>query len=1028
MKLPVILCFLTATLPLAAQTTGTLDGVVVDPSQQAVAGALLEILADATGERRHAESDAAGYFNVPGLPPGSYSLEIAAKGFRTEKRIGLTLTAGQTLRVPAQLVIGTTQQSVEVHAEATLLTASASSWGLSLSKDKLQSLPLNGRDIFELAQQQPGITMPTGASHSALTYGQGQRFSVNGARPNQNAIRIDGIYSADSTGNAPASAAARSLGVESIEEISLVTSPFSAEYGRMAGGLMTAVSRSGSNAWHGSAYEYLRNSAMDAKNFFDALDSPIPAFRRNQFGGLVGGPIRSNKLFVLANYESLRESVSRSQNVTVPNANARLGLLPAPGGGTTVVPVNPAVRPYLALYPLPNGQDFGDGTGNYTSAPPTVTTEHYFSGKTDWLHTERLRHSARYVFDTADSATADPFALWDFAFQSRYHILNFDTQWVQSPRTVHQFRLGLSRIWNRNIADSPGVPESLRFVPGKTMGTIQVTSLGELGTARPRTSPQRLTNNDVQFSHQVSITAGAHALKAGGGMHWVQSPRQSGSAEVGSYTFESLSQFLMGRARSGEVLLPGAASAIMMRQNIYHLFFQDDYRVNRHLSLSAGVRYEPYSAIRETRGRSARLSLPIETAKVEPTYELYRNPSFGNFAPRAGLAWDPAGDGKTAFRLGAGLFYEVLATSNMTPSRSMGGPNYRRVSVLNPPFPNMLPAAEQDSSLPALDTIDYDAVQPYVFQFQAAIQRQLDSRTLLHVRYVRTRGIHMQGFVGSVNPARPVRDANGELFFPAGAVRMNPALDRISLTRSQFDLNHHALVTSIDRRLQRGFRIQARYAWARTIDNSSTGLLRDYLATDFVPNMFDYRVNRGLSDYHIGHVFGMNFSWMLPSVNRWLRGWEISGLTQAQTGSPFNPRTGFDRVRLLASGSTGDLGQRPDLAGGPVQVFGSPDRYFDPAAFLLPRAGYFGNSGRNIIIGPGLATIDGSVQRRFRISERHSLLARGEVFNAANRPNFQQPSALSLFASTGQRVGSAGRITETVTSSRQLQLVLRWAF
>lgn len=1010
-------------LGLGAQTTGTLDGVVLDSSQQAIRGAAVDIVAEATGARRHAESDAAGYFSAPGLAPGSYSLQVSAEGFRAEKRVGLALTAGQTLRVPAQLEIGSTQQTLEVRAEATLLSASASAWGLSLSKEKLQSLPLNGRDIFELAQQQPGVTMPTAASHSALTYGQGQRFSVNGARPNQNAIRIDGIFSGDSTGNAPASAAARSLGVESIEEISLVTSPFSAEYGRMAGGLLTAVSKSGTNQWHGSAYEYLRNSAMDAKNFFDALDSEIPAFRRNQFGGLLGGPVRANKLFVLVNYESLRESAARSQNVTVPNANSRLGILP----GTAPVVVAPAVKPYLALYPLPNGGDFGDGTGNYTSAPATITREHYVSGKMDWLRSERLRLSARYVGDTSESSTADAFSLWDFAYQSRYHFLNFDAQWVQSPRTVHQFRLGLSRIWNRNVSISSAVPEALRFVPGKEMGTIQVTGLTELGTARPRTSPQQLTSNDAQFSHQVSITAGAHMLKAGGGLHWVQSPRMSGSAEVGSYTFESLTQFLLGRPRSGEVLLPGASSALLLRQNIYHLFLQDDYRVNRHMSVSAGVRYEPYSALREKRMRFARLSLPIETAHIEMSNELYRNPSLRNFAPRVGLAWDPAGDGKTAIRVGAGIFTEVLGTSNMSPSRGMGGPNYRRVSVLTPPFPNMLAVASQDSSLPGLDTLDYDALQPYVMQFQVAAQRQLSGKTVLHAAYVRTRGVHMLGFVGSVNPARPVTDANGELFFPAGAMRMNPLLDRISLTRPQFDLSHHALVTSLDRRFQHGIQFQARYSWARTIDNSSSGLLRDYVATDYVPNSFDYGVNRGLSDYHIGHVFGMNFTWAVPSKQRWLRGWELSGLGQAQTGAPFNPRTGFDRVRLLASGSTGDLGQRPDLAG-PVTIIGAPDRYFDPSAFLLPRAGYYGNSGRNVLIGPGLVNFDGAAQRRFQISERHSVVARGEVFNVANRPNFQQPSALSLFTSTGQRVGSAGRITETVTTSRQMQLVLRWAF
>ena len=1012
---------------LAAQTTGDITGTVTDPSGRAVQQATVEIVATMTGARRQVASDRAGLFHAPGMTPGEYSVEVSAAGFRPLRQTGVALAAGQTARIAVRLEISAAQQAVEVRADAMYLSASASAWGLSLSKDKLRSLPLNGRDIFELAQQQPDVTMPPAASHSALAYGQGQRFSVNGARPNQNAIRIDGIFSGDSTGNAPASAAARSLGVEAIEEISLITSPFSAEYGRMAGGLMTAISKSGTNHWHGSGYEYLRNSAMDAKNFFDTQTEKIPDFRRNQFGGLLGGPIQRNKLFAIFNYEGLRETASRSQNVTVPNANARQGLIPGSNGAPVTVAIAPAVRPYLALYPLPNGQDFGDGTGNFNSAPATSTREQYVSGKVDWVRSERWRMAGRYVGDTSESATKDPFSLWDFAYQSRYHILHFDSQWVQSPRTLHQFRLGASRVWNRNISISSGVPENLRFVPGKEMGTIQVTGLVELGTARPRTSPQQLTNNDAQFSYLVSRTAGAHMLKIGGGLHWIQSPRLSGSSEVGSYAFDSLTAFLQGRPRSGDVLLPGATSALLFRQNIYHMFFQDDFRVNRFLNLSAGLRYEPYSALRETHGRSAKLSLPIETARIEMTQALYRNLSLRNFTPRVGLAWDPKGDGKTALRLGAGIFTDVLGTSILTPARSMGGDNYRRVAVLNPPFPDLLRVAAQDTSLPTLDTLDYDALQPKVIQLQAAVQRQMGGRTFLHASYIHTRGIHLAGFVGSVNPARPTVDAAGEVFFPAGAARMNPKLDRISLTRTQFDLSHNALATSLEHRFHNGLQLSVRYAWSRTIDNSSTGVLRDYAGTDFVPNPFDYRKNRGLSDYFLGHVFGMNFSWASPAKHRLLRGWELSGLGQAQSGSPFSPRTGFDRTRLLASGSTGDLGQRPDVAG-PAEILGTADRYFNPATFLLPPAGYFGNAGRNTLIGPGLVNFDGALQRRFAVSERHALLVRGEVFNAANRPNLQIPSATSLFTSSGQRVGSAGRITETATPSRQMQLAIRWAF
>jgi hypothetical protein len=1006
--------------PLSGQITASIQGTVLDPSGAPVPAASLRVVETQTTAERSLESDGQGRYMVPGLPPGVYRIEVLAGGFRPERHEGLELTAGYSARLDFRLEIGESREAIEVRAESPLVSASPADWGGTLRRGELQSLPLNGRDAFDLMLQQPGVTAPANASRVSLAYGVGQRVAVNGARPKQNGFRLDGVQINDATGNVPASAAGRSLGIEGIAEIAVITSPFSAEYGRTAGGVVAAVTKSGTNQLHGSAYEYLRNSALDAKNFFDAPGEKIPPFRRNQFGGLLSGPVRKDRVFFVLNYEALRESQSRTSAVAVPTAGARLGRIPGAGGIVTEIAVAPQVRPYLELYPLPNGRDFGDGTGEYIAANPTSTHEDYGAGKVDAIVSPRVRLSARYTGDGAESLTSDPYALWDFLYTSDYHAIHTDTQFLQSPLSIHNFRLGFSRVHNGDVADSSRIPAALSFVPGAQMGTIQVTGLAELGGARARSQPQTQALHDLQGGYQASIIRGAHTLKTGGGFNRLRFDRTTGTLLVGTYAFESLTSFLQARARSGELVLPGANTDLEYRQEVYHLFVQDEIRLSRRLSLSAGARWEPYSALRETGDRAISLAMPIETARIGVSGPVYRNPSRANLAPRAGLAFDPSGSGRTVIRAGAGVFHEVLGSSLFSPARGFGPPNYRRVSVLKPPFPGLLEAAEASQALPSLDVVDFEILQPTVYQWQFQVHRQLTGSTVAEIGYAASRGTHLTGLVGSVNPARPETLADGRLFFPAGAARLNPAFDRVSLTRAQ--------------RMRRGLRFQIRYTWARTIDESSADVFRDYTSTDFVPNMFAYRTNRGLSDYHVAHVFGANWSWVLPSpaapaARLAFGGWEVHGMFLAQTGSAFNPRTGFDRTRLLASGVTGDLGQRPDLAAPTAPAIpGGPDRYFDPTAFSLPAAGFFGNLGRNILIGPGLTTVDAALHKAFRIDERHSVQFRMEAFNLANHPNFQLPSALNLFASTGQRVGSAGRITGTTTSSRQLQVSLRWSF
>ncbi|MEP7362536.1 MAG: TonB-dependent receptor [Acidobacteriota bacterium] len=320
---PLAAVILTIVCPaLHAQTAAAINGAVVDPSGAPVADAVLHTTDTRTLDERFSNSDSDGRYLIPGLVPGNYRIEVAAPGFRPVRQDGLELSAGYTARVDFRLVIGTTQETIEVRAVTPLLSASPSDWGGVLRADALQSLPLNGRDSWDLMTQQPGVVAPANANRTSLSYGTGARVAINGLRPKQNSFRLDGVQVNDGTGNAPASAAGRSLGLEGIAEIAVITSPFSAEYAHAAGGVIAAVTRSGANRWHGSAYEFLRNNKLDAKNFFDALDAPTPPFRRNQFGGLVSGPIKQNRLFFVLNYEALRESRARTATSTSPPPRA----------------------------------------------------------------------------------------------------------------------------------------------------------------------------------------------------------------------------------------------------------------------------------------------------------------------------------------------------------------------------------------------------------------------------------------------------------------------------------------------------------------------------------------------------------------------------------------------------------------------------------------------------------------------------------------------------------------------------------
>lgn len=1010
-----------------SQTTGVVEGMALDPSGLVVQQCRVRLVEGATNVTRTAISNDAGRYRAAGPAPGRYDIHAACDGFRPLVHAGLELSAGRTLRVDFHVQLGQVAEEMIVEGSAALLSTSAADWGGTITEDQLRDLPLNGRDVFDLANQHPGANTLT--NHDGfISNGLGLQVSVNGNRPNQNSFRMDGVYLNDAASSAPSSAAGRLLGVESIQELRLIANPFNAEYGRAAGAVMTAVSRSGGNDWHGSLYTFLRNNALDAKNFFDSPDDKIPPLRRTQFGGIISGPIRADKAFFLVNYEGVRERSSRTQRAVTLNSDARTGNLP-----TGQVAVDPSVQPYLEFYPRPNGLDFGDGSAEFISEAANKGNEDFITAKTDFIFSDRLRTSARLSVDAADRNLPDDFLLWLAQDDSLFAFLNSETQYVQSPSTLHSFRVGFSRVRNTEDAIPPDAPAELSFVPGRPFGRIEVTGLTDISPTIVAARPRVHTLQDYQFNYDVSHMRGAHSIRLGAGYDRMFFQQRGDLQAIGRYQFRSINDLLAAQPRRGDLMSAESDTSRHWSQHQYFFFAQDEVRLSRNLNMTLGVRYEGFSTPTERDNKIATLRDPIRDTAMTVGGPLFDNPSATNFAPRAALAWDVFGSGRTVVRAGAGMFFDLLTFREVTLAGMRVPPFFNRLFINNPDFPNLAAAAAATSPDNTLDGLAYNLEQPYVLQFRFAVQQQLDSNTMVEAGYAGSRGIHLIGAITDMNIVPPQILPDGREFFVEGAPKLNPAFGRIGLRATDFNSYYHSLTLRLNRRFSHGVSFDANYAFAKLIDQNSTATVTDFDNSDRTPHPLNLRNQRAPGDFDIRHGFTANASWQAPSPRGGLAkalfgAWELHGLLQLQTGFPFNPRTGFDQTLLQSDFS--ELDQRPSLASGTASdiVLGDPSRYFNPLAFALPEEGFYGNLGRNILTGPGIFTSNIGVQKPVWSTERQEIRLRAEFFNLTNHPNFSLPSALTLFSGSGERVGSAGRITSTSTTSRQIQMALRWSF
>lgn len=1028
--------------------SGTIRGTATDESGAIIPNAELVIKNVATGVSRSITTNQSGSYSAPNLLPGTYEIRASAQGFTTEVRSGIILAVGSEQVIDLRLHVGAVTETVEVTGSAPQVDLASSALSHVVNEQTIRELPLNGRDWTQLATLQPGVAIvgsQWGPDAMRAPRGFGVDLAISGGRPSQNNFLLNGISINDYGNATPGSSLGVNLGVDAIQEFSVLTSNYSAEYGKTSAGVINAVTKSGTNRLHGSAYYFIRNSALDAAKWEDNAfgEGVKPPFKRNQFGGSVGGPIKKDRTFWFVDYEGLRQSLGVTQTSVVLSANARNGQL-----STGNVTVDPKVKPYLPIFPLPNGALLGRGdTGTFSFGAQQVSHENYVTGRMDHRLSDKDSLFGSYLYDRGDVLDPDEFNNKPFTTPNRHHTVTIEEDHIFGPRVVNSLRFGLNRVYAADgvvtTVFNPLLKDpSLGFLPGNAVGTITpgsgVTAFsGGLG-------PQ---NSDIfyfttlQGYDDLSITRGNHSIKVGGGVERERYNYNNTSSNSGDFTFNSLSDFLTNKPFQASGAAPGTDTYRGIRQTMFAAFAQDDWRLRSNLTLNLGVRYEFATNISEINGKLASLRSPTDPKPAIGPYFL-SNPTSKDFEPRVGLAWDPFGTGKTSVRAGFGMFTLLPLPAVFSQDVARSNPFYA-AGVLSPVPSGAFPTLPFSLLLGQLRTV-YEESHPgraYMMQWNLNIQRDLGRDFAITIGYVGSRGVHLPWKINNFNTVLPASTPQGYVY-PRSGSRINPVYSSIRGKTFNADSFYDGLQTSLKKRLSHGLQLQASYTWAKSIDTGSVEFTSNEFAnTTNIPVPFDPRVNRGPSDFDLRHSFVGNFLWTIPAPGSWKgaahfvgSGWQLGGIFTASSGTPFSVNIAGDQA---GSKMGSDSAQRPVRVSSSdcstLTNAGNPNHYVKTQCLLFPPANIIYNIvGRNALFGPGLRTLDFSLFKNHalpRISEQFKVQFRAELFNVLNHANFAAPNAhRTIFDSNGNLVSSAGLIDSTRTHAREIQFGLKFTW
>ncbi len=1032
-----------------AQGTVTIFGAITDSSGALIPGAGVTVTNSQTGLSRKMVSDTAGTYIVSQLPVGIYSVRIEAQGFKTAIRRDIPVQVNENRRVDVSMEVGSVTESLTVTGEIAQVETREGTLKEVVDSQRMVELPLNGRNPLQLQYLVAGVgARAAGGGGQA----QNQVAPVNGARNNANNYTLDGGDNHDPFFNT----AAIFPSPDALHEFSIQTNAYGADRGRNAGANMIALTKSGTNQFHGTLFEFLRNEKLNARNFFAIT---VPPFRRNQYGGTLGGPLRKDRTFFFVSFQGTRErSAPGSVTATVLTPAQRTGdfsglsrALTDPAGG--VFPGNripasrlysPAVKFLDAFVPTPNL-----GPSLVTFASQQTVDDDQFVAKVDHSLSSSNQLSIRLLHNSNDSRQVTgnlPGFLASIQYVN-WNLVASDTH-IFSPEMINSFTFSLHDIDRRQLPIVPGNRTWTDFGAGlvrpftEDYPAAHDTGLDGYFQAFSR-FPLNQFRTAWQFADSVSISKARHLVKIGGDIRRAAVYRAEAFRSDpylrfrSTFTGDAAADFLLGRAAQ---ILQNSPDLIRPRGGEWDLFVQDDWRVSSRLTLNIGLRWEPYLPDYELEDRVAQFRLGQQSTQfpLAPRGLVYAGDAgvsrsgfsrrWWDLGPRFGFAYDPFGTGKTSLRGGYGVFH---ATRRLQSASNTGPAYVRRLNIDNPPGGLLNPYLETGNPWPfqpplsrdqratfkfgrpvTMETDDPDLRGSIAQQWNLNVQRQIGGTFVVTAAYVGGKGNHLF-LLNQINPG--IYGAPGRNLDERRP--LYPDFGAIATDFSSGNSTYHALQLTLNKRMSRGFTILANYTWAKSIDNAS--------ADDDTPaNPFDLSKEKGLSDFDIPHRFVASYIWELPKpaggiVGQLLGGWETNGILTLESGTPFDLTSGRDNS---ASGVNQD---RPDLAGDPRLPSGrSKDalirEYFNKTAFVQNRVGTFGNVGRNILRGPGLATLDFGLVKSFRITESNRLQFRAEAFNLFNRVNFGNPNA-GLAARTFASITSAG-------SPRVFQLALKYVF
>ena len=1034
----------------AQAVRGTVLGTITDKTGAVLPGVTVTVTNTETGVTQTTVSDAQGHYSVSDLLPGTYTVDSLLAGFQKIIREGVRVVVGAQVPVDFSLGPSAVSETVTVSAAAPVVDTVSAALGTVVEQKQMAELPLVDRSYSRLIVLAPGaneVPPATAGGQFQQFFGRQPQYTVSGARPEGQVFLMDNTNVQNYWNRGSGSGQlGTTLGVDAIAEYQVLTNTYSAQFGGN-GVAINAITKSGTNQFHGSLFEYFRDNKLDASNYFNRLlGRPDPTFHKNQFGVSQGGPLVRNKAFYFFNYEGLRQTLGTTQVITVPDANARTGVI-----NGVPVGVSPAIAPVLALYPLPTRQSAAQAAQGVGQTDVTNTVpghEHYFVGRVDYTISNRTSLFARYTGDVASVAepnSGSPIPLWNSNDETGNHYVTAELRHVVRPTLLSSLRFGVTRT--QEAATRTDLDNGLlTFFPGRLDGTVAAGS-GIVGVGGNQVLPFTQRQRRFVIADDIAWTGSGHTLKAG-----LEYERQQTFVNLplfgdGAWTFPSLTAFLQNQPSLFLGALPGQNDAA---RNIdeWRLtsYVQDEWRLGQRVTLNLGLRYDPRGNPMLDKGQTL-VNGVTSAGFTSVTQAFANNPTLTNWEPRVGIAFDPANDHRTAIRAGYGVFHSSITANRLGPAYSVNPPFAIGAQVrlpipgIPPPvFPAPNPTASQISLMQGLD---YDVQRmPRLQQWNFNVQRELAANTSVTLAYVGSHGDHLQQ-QRDTNPVLPRTLADGTVVYGsrAGAqtvsnARLNPVYAALTSGNTIGESSYQSFQAALNRRFERGIQSQISYTLSRCRDTSSGNSL--FEGGQVAVNPYDLSYDYGPCQIDRTHNLRASAVYQLPfEANRLVDGWQLSAIVTAVSGAPFSPAIGFDQSGLQTAG------QRPNLASGrsldTVVSGGSVDAacgcvvgYFDPTAFTLPAAGTLGTSvGRNALRAPGLFTVDLGVSKNVAFSSRGTYLQlRLEVFNLFDRVNYGGPNP-ALFIATADGGAApnptAGQIT-TALAPRQVQLAVRLVF